>query len=74
MNNHFTHTIYRTPETIDKLMAWAYFDGSEQNNGCGDGTILYLTENHFFNLKVGLGMRTNKFSELISLRLFLIFA
>lgn len=52
------------PEIIDKSQPWAYFDGSVQAARCGGGAILYLTETHFFKLKMGLGRGTNNYDEL----------
>ena len=38
------------------------------------GAILFLTENHSFELMTGLGEGSNNFAELLSLKLLLIFA
>ena len=59
---------------IDKTTPWAFFDGEAQNNSCGGGVVLFLTESHFFVLSMGLGGGTNNFAELMSLKLLLMFA
>ena len=46
---------------LDRSSPWAYFDGAAQNNACGGGAVLYLTESHFFVLSMGLGEGTNNF-------------
>lgn len=66
------HTI--TPEVIDRSYPWAYFDGSTQENGCGGGAILYISDKHYYKLKMGLGRGTNKFVELNNLGHQLIFS
>ena len=52
---------------IDRTSPWAFFDGAAQNNSCGGGAVLFLTESHFFILSMGLGGGTNNFAELMSL-------
>ena len=59
---------------IDRTSPWAFFDGAAQNNLCGGGAVLYLTESHYFILSMGLGGGTNNFVELMSLKLLLMFA
>ena len=59
---------------LDRSSPWAYFDGVAQNNACGGGAVLYLTESHFFVLSMGLGEGTNNYSELMSLKLLLLFS
>ena len=59
---------------IDRTSPWAFFDGAAQNNLCGGGAVLYLTESHFFILSMGLGGGTNNFAELMSLKLLMMFA
>ena len=59
---------------IDRTSPWAFFDGASQNNVCGGGVVLYLTESHYFVLSMGLGGGTNNFSELLSLKFLLIFS
>ena len=53
---------------IDHNRSWAYFDGAAQEQGCGVGILLHKTENHLFRIHMGLGMGTNNYAELISLR------
>jgi len=36
--------------------------------------MIYLSENHFFKLKMGIGIDTNNYIELMSLKLLLVFA
>ena len=55
-------------------MPWFFFDGAAQNNICGRGAILFLSENHSFELMVGLGEGSNNYLELLSLKILLIFA
>ena len=50
------------PKTIDKTIPWAYFDESTQNIGCGCGVVLYLSEDHYLKMKMGLGRGTNNYS------------
>ena len=59
---------------IDRSLPWAFFDGASQNNMCGSGAILFLTDSHFFVMSLGLGEGTNNFAELMSLKLLLMFA
>ena len=59
---------------IDRSSPWAFFDGASQNNLCGGGAVLYLSETHFFVMSMGLGGGTNNFAELMSLKLLLMFA
>ena len=47
---------------LDRSSPWAYFDGAAQNNVCGGGAMLYLTDSHYFALSMGLGEGTNNFS------------
>ena len=59
---------------LDKTLPWAFFDGAAQNNFCGGGAVLFLTDSHFFILSLGLGGGTNNFAELMSLKMLLMFA
>ena len=59
---------------IDKTLPWAFFDGAAQNNLCGGGAVLYLSDSHYFAMSLGLGGGTNNFAELMSLKLLLMFA
>ena len=63
-------------EFIDKTYAWGFFDGSTigDPNICGAGGMLYLSVDHFFTFKAGLGMGTNNFAELYALKLLLTLA
>ena len=58
---------------IDRSKPWDFFDGATQNNLCGGGTVLHLSESHFFVMSMGLGGGTNNFAELMSLKLLLMF-
>ena len=59
---------------IDRTSPWAFFDGAAQIDICGGGVVLYLSDSHYFVLSMGLGGGTNNFSELMSLKLLLIFS
>ena len=59
---------------IDRSFPWAFFDGAAQNDICGGGAVLFLSDSHFYVLSMGLGGGTNNFSELMSLKLLLIFS
>ena len=58
---------------IDKTDLWGFFDGAAQNNSCGGGALLFLSETHFFEMFVGLGEGSNNYVELFSLKILLIF-
>ena len=45
----------------------AFFDDAANQRGCGGGFILYISDQHFFKFKMGLGAGTNHFAELITL-------
>lgn len=62
------------PPSIDRGTPWAYFDGAANVQRSGGGFILHKYENHSYFIKVGLGVGTNNFAELISLRHLLHFA
>lgn len=62
------------PEIIDRTISWAYFDGAAQSHRCGGGFLLYLSDQHHYQIKMGLGEGTNNFAELITLRHLLHFA
>jgi hypothetical protein len=62
------------PELIDSSLPWAYFDGASQNLLCGGGAVLYLSDSHFYKIKMGLGQGTNNYVELMALLLLLKFA
>ena len=55
---------------VDRSMAWGFYDGAAQNNLCGGGAILFMIENHYFELMVGLGEGSNNFAELLSLKIY----
>jgi len=59
---------------IDKTRPWGFFDGASQNNRCGGGAILYLSEDHHFRIAIGLGEGSNNFAEILSLKALLAFA
>ena len=61
-------------ETIDKDFPWEYFDGAVGIEGCGGGVVLYLSDSHYFHLKMSLGPGTNNYSKLNSLIFILIFS
>jgi len=47
---------------IDKDFSLVYFDGFAQQNGCGRGAVLYLNEDHYYKMKLGLGRGTNNYA------------
>jgi len=59
---------------IDKSKPWGFLDGASQNDLCGEGGLLYLSNDHFFEISFGLGEGSNNFAELMSLKMLLIFA
>jgi hypothetical protein len=63
-------------ETPDISIPWAYFDGASLliNETVGGVACLYLSHSHYFFLKEGLGADTNNYSELLALKLLLLFA
>ena len=63
-------------ELIDKDIPWGYFDGASRAHqlSCGGGGVLYRSENHFFHFSAGLGRGSNNYTELMALRLLLLFA
>ena len=56
-----------TPKVIDRDNPWAFFDGAAQEQGCGEGIILHITETYFYHTCVGLGDGTNNYVDLITL-------
>ena len=60
-------------EEIDKSYPWGYFDGSTTGEPklCGVGGLIYITDQHFFSYKAGLGSGSNNFAELLGLKLLL---
>ena len=50
-----------------------FFDGASQNFIYGGGVALYLSNNHNFHVKMGLGRGKNNYVELMALKLLLIF-
>jgi len=63
-------------EVMDRTKPWDFFDGASQNNNllCEVGTLLFLSKNHSYKLKMGLGPGTNNYDELVSLKLLLLFS
>ena len=63
-------------EQIDKESAWGYFDGSAVGVPmiCGAGGILYLSNEHSFTFSASLGIGTNNFVELLTLKLLITLA
>ena len=60
-------------EVIDKSYPWGYFDGSTVGEPklCGVGGLIFITDEHFFTFKAGLGSGSNNFAELLGLKLLL---
>jgi ribonuclease HI len=63
-------------EQIDTGRPWAFFDGAATGDqlNCGAGGCIYLSEQHYYYLRAGLGPGTNNFSEIMALKLLLLFA
>lgn len=59
---------------IDKTLPRSFFYGAAQNNLCGGGAVLFLTDSHYFAMSLGLGGGTNNFAELMSPKFLLMFA
>jgi len=59
---------------IEKSRPWGFFDGASQNNLCGGGAVLFLSDNHYFKIAIGLGEGSNNYAEILSLKLLLAFA
>lgn len=66
--------IPHAPPIIDKSTPWVFFDGAANQGGCGGGFILYISDQHFYKVKMCLGVGTNNFAELITLRHLLYFS
>jgi hypothetical protein len=62
-------------EIVDHSQPWDFFNGASQNDGkiYGGGVVLYLSDSHFFKLKMGLGSGSNNYTELMALKLLLTF-
>jgi hypothetical protein len=62
-------------DVIDKDQPWDFFDGAASGDQllCGGGGCLYITTSHFFLLKSGLGVGSNDYSEIMALKLLLLF-
>ena len=60
-------------EVIDKSYPWGYFDGLATGDPkiCGAGGLLYISDEHYFTFKAGLGLGTNNFAKLFGLKLLL---
>lgn len=55
------------PPNIEKSTPWVFFYGAANQQGCGGGFTLYISEQHFYSVKMGLGFGTNNFAELMTL-------
>jgi len=60
-------------EQIDLSKPWDYFNGASQNQLCGGGFTLHLSNTHYFHSKLGLGLGTNNHGELLTLKFLLSF-
>ena len=60
-----------TEEQLDKNSPWTYFDGAFQNQVCGGGVVLHLSDSHYFHLQINLGSGSNNYVELLALKLLL---
>ena len=61
-------------EQLNRNTPWDFFDGASQKLTCGGGECLYLNQNHYSQISLGLGARTNNYAELMTLKLLLCFA
>ena len=63
-------------KNIDKNHPWGYFDGSAAGEPriCGAEGMLYISNEHYFSFKAGLGTGNNNFAELCALKLLLTLA
>ena len=63
-------------EFIDKSFAWGFFDGSVAGEPkiCGAWGMLYISNEHYFSYRAGLGLGTNNYAELCALELLLFLA
>ena len=63
-------------EVIDESFACGYFDGfaAGEPKICGVGGMLYISDEHYFSYKEGLGLGTNDYAELCALKLLLFLA
>ena len=63
-------------EHIDKTTPWGCFDGSAAGvpQICGAGSLLYLSDEHYFTFSAGLGLGTNNYAELLALKLLITLA
>ena len=59
---------------MDKSNPWGFFDGAAQNNVCGGGDFLYVSDTHFYEIVARLGEGSKNYAELMCLKLLLIFA
>ena len=62
---------YVVAEIIDKSYLWGYFDVSttEEPKSCGARGMMYISDEHYFSFKAGLGLGTNNLAELCALKL-----
>ena len=63
-----------TKEQIDPSMSWDFFNGASQDHKGGGGATNFLNQNHHFHIQMGLGTYTNKYPELMDLKLLLCFS
>ena len=58
-------------EIIDKSLPWGYFDGSAvgEPKRCRAVDMLFISDEHYFSFKDGLGFGTNNLVELCALKL-----
>lgn len=55
------------PPIVDKSAPWAFFDGAANHIGCGGGFMLHINEHHCFKVKMGFGVGSNNYAELMAL-------
>ena len=63
-------------ENIDKTYPLGDFDGSVVGDPkiCGVRGMIYISDEHYFSFKAGLGTGTNNFAEICALKLLLTLA
>lgn len=68
--------LYKQVLNKKKNVPWAFFDWASQNNGqaCGGGAVLFLSDSHYFKIKMGLGLGIKNYVELMALKLLILYA
>ena len=61
-------------EQMNKSIHWEIFNGASQNQKCGGGAIIYLSETSYLKIQMGLGNGTNNYVKVMNLKLLLCFS